>query len=64
MFENLRAEFVRRHLDTRKVATLMPISEVSLYNKINGTTEFKLNEMELIKRILKTDASLDYLFKR
>lgn len=64
MFNNLRAELVKRNLDVRKLATTMPISEVSLYNKMNGTTEFKLNEMELIKQVLRTEAPFEYLFKR
>lgn len=64
MFQNLRAELVKRNLDIRKLAKKMPISEISLYNKMSGTTEFKLNEMEIIKEALETEAPFEYLFKR
>lgn len=64
MFQNLQAEMVRRNLTGRDLAKLLGITEVTLYNKMNGMREWKLNEMEQIKGIMRTDAPYDYLFKR
>lgn len=64
MFQNLQAEMARRNLTGRDLAKLLGITEVTLYNKMNGMREWKLNEMEQIKGIMRTDAPYDYLFKR
>lgn len=54
----------RRNLTGRDLAKLLGVTEVTLYNKMNGMREWKLNEMEQIKGIMRTDAPYDYLFKR
>ena len=64
MFQNLQAEMARRSLTGRSLANLVGVTELTMYNKLNGTTEFKLNEMEAIKELMKIDAPLEYLFKR
>ena len=64
MFDNLKAELARRGLDGTKLANLTGIHINTMYKKLNGEHEFKLNEMELIKAILRTDAPYEYLFKR
>ena len=64
MFQNLQAEMARRNLTGRALAKMINVTELTLYNKLNGQREFKLNEMERIKSVLRTDASLEYLFKR
>ena len=64
MFQNLQAEMARRNLTGRDLAKLLGITEVTLYNKMNGMREWKLNEMEQIKGIMRTDTPYDYLFKR
>lgn len=64
MFQNLQAEMARRNLTGRALAKMIGVTELTLYNKLNGQREFKLKEMEAIKSILKTDASMEYLFKR
>lgn len=64
MFQNLQAEMARRNLKGRDLAKMLGITEVTLYNKMNGLREWKLKEMEQIKGIMRTDAPFDYLFKR
>ena len=64
MFGNLQAEMARRGLTGRAVAKFIGVQELTMYNKLNGTTEFKLSEMEAIKNLLESDDSMDYLFKR
>ncbi len=64
MFQNLQAEMARRKLTGRALAKMIDVTELTLYNKLNGQREFKLNEMEKIKSVLRTDAPLEYLFKR
>lgn len=64
MFQNLQAEMARRNLTGRALAKMVGVTELTLYNKLNGQREFKLNEMEAIKSVLRTDAPMEYLFKR
>jgi len=64
MFQNLQAEMTRRKLTGRELAKMLGITEVTWYNKMAGQREWKLNEMEQIKGIMRTDAPFEYLFKR
>ena len=64
MYDNLKAEMARKRLTVRSLARLMGAHENTLYRKIEGKVEFKLDEMETIKRLLQTDATMDYLFER
>ncbi len=62
MFPNLSAEMARKKLTIKALADLAGINYESLKNKINGTTEFKRNEMYLIKEKAFPMLSIDYLF--
>ena len=64
MYNNLQAEMARRNLTGRSLANLIGITELTMYNKLNGISEFKLNEMEAIKSVMRIDAPFEYLFKR
>lgn len=64
MFENLKAELTKRRLDGRSLARVTGMHENTLYKKLDGKSEFKLSEMELIRKVLKTEAPFEYLFKR
>lgn len=64
MFQNLQAEMARRSLTGRSLAGMIGITELTMYNKLNGISEFKLNEMEAIKSVMRIDAPFEYLFKR
>lgn len=64
MFNNLQAEMARRNITGRYLSKKLNVTEVTLYNKMNGISEWKLNEMEQIKALMRIDAPFDYLFKR
>lgn len=64
MFQNLQAEMARRKMTGRELSKALGFSEATWYNKINGQREWKLDEMERIKGIMRTDAPFEYLFKR
>ena len=62
MFSNLNAELGRRKMTIKALSELTGINYESLKNKISGTTEFKRNEMYLIKKKAFPKCSIDYLF--
>lgn len=63
-FKNLEAEMVRKDVSRAELAKELNISYRSLGLKINAVRNFKDDEMFAIKRILKTDLSLDDLFQK
>lgn len=64
MFSNLQAEMARKSITRGDLAKALKLSSASLYNKMYGLREWKLNEMEDTKALLGTDATFDYLFQR
>lgn len=63
MHRNLKAEMVRRNKTINQLALEIGVSEKTLRNKINGDTDFTLQEAQTIRRILEADLSLDELFE-
>ena len=68
IFLNLEAELLRAKLNKAELAAMINISVGSMSSKFNGKTEFNLNEMLSIKKILETRTGqtlkLDDLFER
>ena len=68
IFINLEAELLRAKLTKTELAAMIGISIGSMSSKFNGKTEFNLNEMLSIKKILETRTGqtlkLDDLFER
>lgn len=64
MYYRLRNEINKRGFTIEKFAALANMSEKSLRNKLNGKTEFSWSEVLLIRYLLKSDISLEELFKR
>lgn len=68
IFINLEAELLRAKLNKAELAAMINISVGSMSSKFNGKTEFNLNEMLSIKKILETRTGqtlkLDDLFER
>ena len=60
MFENLYARMRAKHISQVELARIMDISPKSLYNKLNGKTDFNQREMKIIQVTL--GGSLDWLF--
>lgn len=63
MFYNLEAEMLKKQVTRQELADSLDITYQTFNNKITGKTSFKLEEMLLIKKILKSKSSLDTLFK-
>ena len=68
IFYNLEAELLRAKINKAELAAKIGISSGSMSSKFNGKTEFNLNEMLSIKKILETRTGqtlkLDDLFER
>lgn len=64
MFPNLKAELQRKNISLVSVAKLINCTEKTLQNKMNGKTDFRLNEVLAINEQLLPEFELKYLFKR
>lgn len=66
MFGNLKAEMSRRDITIKDFSKdeELDISYETLRNKFLGKTEWKNNEMCLIKNKYFPDKSIEYLFKQ
>ena len=62
MFPNLSAELARNRMTIKSLSEKTGINYESLKNKVSGKTEFKINEMILIKKKVFPDYTIDYLF--
>ena len=63
MHRNLRAEMVKKNKTIYQLASDIGVAEKTLRNKINGDTDFTLPEAQEIRKILKSDLTLDELFQ-
>lgn len=63
MFRVLRGEMIKADLTIVRLAEELGMSEKSLRNKLNGTTEFSWNEVLKIRKIVAPTMSLEELFK-
>ena len=50
-----RAKVIENGLTMKQIAEMLHISEVTLYRKINGTSDFTRKEIQKLKEILKLD---------
>ena len=64
MYYRLKIEISRRGYTIKKFASKLSISEKSLRNKINGTTEFTWSEVLAIRDLIDPDMLLEELFKK
>lgn len=64
MYYRLKIELSRRGYTIEKFASMLSISEKSLRNKINGTTEFTWSEVLAIRDLIDPDMLLEELFKK
>lgn len=65
-FDNLEAEFARIGMSPEKVGKAVGMSKQLIYNRLNGTTRWTLDEMIKVQKLVnakcKTNNTLDYLF--
>lgn len=68
MYSNLIAEMVRAGYNKQELAKETGIHYNTLRDKLSDRTEFKINEMVKIQKILNeknnTNNTIDYLFKK
>lgn len=64
MYKDLRIEMYRASITILALSAELGISEKTLRNKINGTTEFTWPEAVKIRKIVAPGMSLDDLFKK
>ncbi|MCI7182336.1 MAG: helix-turn-helix domain-containing protein [Clostridiaceae bacterium] len=62
MYRNLDAEMARVKITQAHLARELGITPTTLSLKLNGKSNLSLKECVRIKRILRTDLSIDYLF--
>lgn len=68
LFPNLLAELARLNISKTGLARMTKISVTSIYGKFNGITDWTLEDMDAIKKVLEHEGgqelTLDYLFRR
>lgn len=62
MLANLNRELRRKNISQRTVAKMLDVSEKTIVNKMNGTTEFTVGEAFMIHREILPEFTMDYLF--
>ncbi len=61
-FTTLKAEMARKEVTGLDIANVLNISSKSIYNKINGVTEFTLKETAIIRDSFFPYMTIDELF--
>lgn len=64
MFRNLQAEIVRKGMNNVEFASAVEMNYRTFSKKMQGKTEFCLDEMKAIQKVIGNDCSLDYLFEQ
>ena len=62
MLTNLSNELQHKNVTQRAVAKMLGLSEKSMVNKMNGTSEFTIGEALMIRREILPEFTFDYLF--
>lgn len=62
MFDNLRKALNEKPLTLKAYAEFLGVSEKTLQNKMNGTTEFSLSEISRTSKYLFPELKMEYLF--
>ena len=63
-YPNLKAEMARRGIKAYELAEALGIRQATLSSKMNGRTEFTLDECMTAKRFIGTAMPFELLFKR
>lgn len=62
MFHNLEVELAKARINRCKLAELIGVTPTTLSLKLNGKSGLSLKECVAIKKALKSEESIDYLF--
>ena len=63
MYRELLGEIVKRGLSKKELAKEIGITEKTLFNKLNGKSDFTWSEIKKIRNIVAPNISLEELFK-
>lgn len=63
MFNNLNKVLEEKHISRTQLSKLLGVDIKSITNKMSGTTEWKLSEIQEILKLC-PEYSLDWLFKK
>lgn len=63
MYYELLGEIARKGISKKQLAKEIGMSEKTLFNKLNGKTDFTWSEVKKIKKSLHTNLSLEKLFQ-
>lgn len=63
MFKNLTNLLRNRHMTNEDLAKILKIHRNTLLSKLNGDTQFTLNEIDIIMTIF-NEYKFDYIFAR
>lgn len=61
MYKNLIKQLEDRHISVSTLAKILEIDEKSVRNKLSGTTEFKLSEINTIMKLF-PEYNMSWLF--
>lgn len=64
MLANLRSEMYKRKITIEKMADFLGIHRNSVSNKLEGNTEFSIEEAFKLRDEFFGDLGMDYLFKK
>jgi len=62
MFHNLEVEMAKARVTQYKLAEMIGITPTTLSMKLNGKSGLSLKECVVIKKVLNSTESIDYLF--
>lgn len=63
MYRELLGEMVKKGITRKFIAKKLRISDKTLFNKLNGITEFTWSEIKLIRKLVAPNKKLEDLFK-
>lgn len=63
MYRELLGEIVKKGLTKKELAKGIGISEKTLFNKLNGNSDFTWSEVKEIRNIVAPDIPLEKLFE-
>lgn len=62
MYSNLQTIIESKNIPMERIATLLGVSSKTVYNKMQGNTEFTLSEVQKIRCVL-PEYDFDFLFE-
>lgn len=63
MYQNLNEILFRKGVSNKKLAEMLNITEKTLWNKLNGQTEFSLREALIICSTICPEYRMEYVFR-